>query len=118
MKDRFDQMEYKLKNMEKFQENFVTNAQLDSTNKLIYDDINNKSNMMLTKITDRLINVEKTKMDIVECTSKLAGYAPMKALDKYNQAIFEIKNEIERNIERKFNDEFSTLKFKIEQSMK
>lgn len=42
----------------------------------------------------------------------------MKALDKYNQTIFEIKNEIERNIERKFNDEISTLKFKIENSMK
>lgn len=118
MKDKFDQMELKLKNVEKHQETLVNHYQLDSASKLIKDDLNEKSNILMNKITDRLAFVEKNKMDILECNTKLAGFAPMKALDKYNQTIQEIKNEIERNIERKFNDEISTLKFKIENSMK
>jgi len=118
MKDKFDQMELKIKNIEKNQEAFINHTQLDSASKLIKEDLNEKSNILFGKMTDRLATLERVKMDSVECNTKLAVFAPMKALDKYNQTIFEIKNEIERNIERKFNNEISALKFKIENSIK
>jgi len=118
MKSKFDNMELKLKLLEKNQESFVTNAQLETQTSSVLDDVTEKTYHMVNKVNDKVNSLEKNKMDTGECNQKLAGFAPVKALEKFNQTIFEMKTEIERNIERKFNDEISALKFKIENSIK
>lgn len=118
MKEKFELIELKLKTIEKTQENFITHNQLENINKASSEDIKNKINLEVNKINERIAQIEKSKMDSIECHEKLAGFAPIKALEKFNQTIFEIKNEIERNIERKFNDEISTLKYKIDNTIK
>jgi len=118
MKEKFEQIELKIKSIEKAQENFVNQNQLENQSKNVTDEIIEKLNLETNKITDRIKNVEKSKIDTTECLAKFAGFAPIKALEKFNQTIFEIKTEIERNIEHKFNDQISTLKFKIDNSIK
>jgi len=57
-------------------------------------------------------------MDSEECNQKISLLTPLKELENFTKVIYEMKTDIYRNLERKFFDEITTIKFKIENSLK